>query len=147
LWYAIPSLVVALVGLATCSLIDITDFDTFRVEASVANANGTRSAVVVRQWHSDSSATVKCIWLVPGAPPSTGHSMRMAPTCALIATDPGLRLELQWQTNGRLRVTLPPGTTTSASDPIDSRCYYETETLGPRHVCYVPHLLDAATTQ
>lgn len=147
LWYAIPSIAVALLGLATCSLIDVTDFDTFHVETSVPDSSGARSAVVVRQWHADSSATVKCIWLIAGSPPSIGPSVRRAPACALIATDPDAKLELRWQAGGRLRVTLPPGVAISASEPIDSRCYYEASTLGPRHVCSVPRLLDVVPAQ
>lgn len=134
-WYAVPSAVVVLLGLATCNFVDTTDFDTFRVDASVANANGTRSAVLVRQWHSDSSATVKCIWLLAGPPPSSGPSPRRSPSCALVATDPDATLVLRWQANGKLQVRLPPGTTSSASDPGHSRCYFERAELG-KHACY-----------
>lgn len=140
-WYAIPSTFVVLLGLATCNFVDITDFDTFRVETSVANANGTRSAVLVRQWHSDSSATVKCVWVLAGPPPSPGPSPRRSLSCALVATDPDAALELRWQPNGKLLVKLPSGTTSSASAPHHSRCYFERDKIG-KHVCYAPELIE-----
>ena len=140
-WYAIPSAIVVLLGLATCNFVDTTDYDAFRVEASAENATGTRSAVVVRQWHSDSSATVKCIWLLAGPPPSSGPSVRRSPSCALVATDPDAALALRWQPNGKLLVKLPPGTTASPSDPYHSRCYFEWDQLG-KHVCYSPEQVE-----
>ena len=37
LWYVLPSLVVVVIGLATCSMIDVPDPDTFTVERTLAD--------------------------------------------------------------------------------------------------------------
>lgn len=141
LWYAIPSTIVVLLGLATCNFVDVADVDTFRVEASVSNAGGTRSAVIVRHWHSDSAATAKCIWLLAGPPPSPGPSVRRSPACALVATDPEAALHLRWQPNGKLMIKLPPDTKASPSTLDHARCYFERAELG-RHACYSPEQVD-----
>jgi hypothetical protein len=140
-WYFVPSVAVVLVGLATCSLIDVADFDTFVIEGSLPHPSGIRSAVVVRQWHADSAATVKCVWQLTGSAPRPGPSPRLADRCVLVATDPEFPVRLVWQRNGRLAAEFPAVPTTAIADHRSMACYFEREKLGS-HVCYSPSDID-----
>jgi hypothetical protein len=140
-WYFIPSAAVIVLGLATCNMIEIADFDTFHVEATVPHPSGVRSAVIVRHRHADSSATVKCVWLLAGSAPRPGPSNRLADRCVLIATDPQLPLRLVWQRNGRLAAEFPAVPTSMISNHRSMHCYFEHEKLGS-HVCYSPREID-----
>ena len=142
-WYVIPSLAVVLLGLATCNMIDVVDPDRFEVTASIVHPSGTRAAVIVRHTHADSGAKVACIWIVAGPAPTPGPVKRLAQSCVLVSTVADMPLDVRWQPNGRLRVTLPPGVGHSTSDVVDQRCYFEHNKLGA-HVCYWPQNVDIA---
>ena len=142
-WYVVPSLFVVALGMATCSLIDILDFDRFEVVSSVADRSGMRSAVVVHQHYSNSSATVTCVWIIAGPPPRKGPSNRLAPSCVLVATEPHLPIALSWQANGRLLARIPADATALRGEDSFERCYFHSEEL-PRHVCYRPEMIDVA---
>jgi hypothetical protein len=136
-----PSILVVLVGLATCSLVDVADPDTFHVEATVPHPSGVRAAVVVRHRHTDSSTTVKCVWLLTGSAPRLGRSVRLADRCVLVATDPDLPIRLTWQRSGRLAAEVSGVPTSPMSDHRSMECYFEAERLG-RHICYAPRDID-----
>lgn len=145
-WYVVPSLFVVVLGVATCSLIDVPEFDRFEVVSSVADRSGVRSAVLVHQHHSDSSAYVTCLLIIAGTPPAKGPSPRLAPSCALIATDTSMPITLSWQPNGRPVAALPRGATLLRGQEKLTRCYFEAEAL-QRHVCYRPEMIDVETTR
>ncbi len=140
-WYAIPCVLVVVLGLATCSFIDVTEFDTFEVEGSVPDRGGMRHAVVMRQRHSDSGNTVKCVVIVAGPAPTPGPSRRLAESCALIAPEVDTRFTLSWQANGRLKAILPAGSRPVSGEVIESKCYFETG-KGSGFVCYSNVQLD-----
>ncbi len=142
-WYVVPSLFVVALGMATCNLIDELDFDRFEVLASVPDRSGVRSAVVVRQHYSNSSATVTCVWIIAGPPPRKGPSHRLAPSCALIATKLDQPIALSWLSNGRLLAKIPDDATALRGEDSFERCYFHSEEL-PRHVCYRPEMIDVA---
>ena len=139
-WYAIPSLFVILVGVATCSLIDEPDLDRFDVVRTYPHPSGVRMAVVARQRHADSGSTFLCLWLVAAPAPSSGPTRRLAESCALVATNVDMNLDLRWRSDGRLGVKVPPGTGRSEADARRQQCYFEAEQLG-WHVCYRPELI------
>lgn len=141
-WYAIPSLLVVGLGLATCHLIEErADFDTFEIESVLPQGGGQRSAVLVRQHHADSSATVRCIWIVSGPPPSPGPTRRLTESCALVAADRNAVLEIQWLRSGKLGVRVHAGTSPIGGEKIDGSCYFETKEK-PRQVCYRTPLVE-----
>lgn len=139
LWYAIPSLFVVLAGVATCSFVDTPEYDRFEVVSSVANSGNTRAAVVTRQRHADSGATVICVFLVVGPAPPPGPTRRLTETCALVAADADAPLTMRWLPNGRLGVKLHAGFAAAASEPLGERCYFERDA---RRVCYRPQLVE-----
>jgi len=143
-WYFIPSVAVILAGLATCSMVDVADFDTFVIEDTLTHPSGVRSAAIVRHRHADSSETVRCVWLLTGAAPPRGPSSRLADRCVLVATDPEMQVRLVWQRNGRLAAEIPGVPTTAMQDHRSQPCYFERERLG-RHVCYSPREIDIAS--
>ncbi len=138
-WYAIPSMLVVLVGVATCSLVDTPDHDRFVVVSSVGNLNGTRAAVSTRQRHADSGATVTCVFLVVGTAPGSGPTRRLTETCALVATDADTMLAMRWLPNGKLGVKLPDGSVALATEPLGDTCYFERDV---RRICYRPQLVE-----
>jgi hypothetical protein len=137
-WYAIPSLAVILAGVATCSMIDTPEHDRFEVVGSIATPGNARAAVVTRQRHADSGATVACVFLVVGAPPGSGPTRRLTETCALVATDADTPLVMRWLANGKLGVKTPVGFSAQASEPLADTCYFE---RGARRLCYRPQLV------
>jgi hypothetical protein len=126
-WYAIPCLLVVFLGLGTCSMIDVTEFDTFDVVTSVPDRGGFRHAVVMRQRHSDSGNTVNCVVIVAGPAPSPGPSRRLSEACALIAPDVETRVSLSWQANGRPKAMLSAGSRPVSAEVTDPKCYFETD--------------------
>lgn len=138
-WYAIPSILVVLVGVGTCSLIDTPDHDRFDVLSSIATPGNARAAVVTRQRHADSGTTVACVFLVVGPPPGTGPTRRLTETCALVATDADTPLVMRWLANGKLGVKMPAGFGALASEPLGERCYFERDV---RRLCYRPLLVE-----
>lgn len=139
LWYAIPSLLVVLAGVATCSLVDTPDHDRFEVVGSIATPGNARAAVIARQRHSDSGTTVTCVFLVVGPPPGSGPTRRLTETCALVVTDAEIAIEMRWRSTGKLGVKAPAGFTAVASEPLGDRCYFERDV---RRLCYRPQLVE-----
>lgn len=143
-WYVLPCTAILLAGIGTCGLIDVTDPDRFTIEASVADRTGLRSAVLARQYHADSGATVRCVWIVGGSGPGPGPSRRLAQDCAAIATSPDVPIRLDWRPNGRLVLTLQAATTVSPlAAARDSPCYFHAAKR-PDHVCYRDEIIDIA---
>lgn len=142
-WYAIPSALVVLAGLATCHLVDVPDVDSFEVVASHPHPSGVRSAVVMRQRHADSGATVTCLVVHAGPAPALGPSRRLADQCSLVAPERTAIAELAWLPSGKLKVRLASPTRAIAAEPLDLQCYFAAgETDAP--ACYRPQVVEFA---